>query len=298
MVLLRSDGTPTYMLSVVVDDHDMGITHIIRGDDHLTNAFRQKIIYQAMGWKVPEFAHIPLIYGADGAKMSKRHGATSVVEYQAMGYLPEAIRNYLLRLGWSHNNDEIISDENAIKWFNIKNIGRSPARFDFAKLDNLNKHYIKEKSEEELLAIIAHLLPQNISANEQIRITKALKFIKERAVKINDLADASRIYLDNFNKDFDEKDLEIIKNNLSVLKELKIAFNHIEQWSHDNIKNTINNFAAGKNLKIKDFAPILRIALTFSSSSAGGVFDVIEILGKNEVTKRLIFLSTLNLGNS
>jgi glutamyl-tRNA synthetase len=140
LVLLRSDETPTYMLAVVVDDHDMEISHVIRGDDHLTNAFRQKIIFDAMGWKAPEFAHIPLIHGSDGAKMSKRHGATSVMEYKAMGYLPEALRNYLLRLGWSHGNEEIISDAQAIEWFGLDHVGKSPSRFDFAKLDNLNKH--------------------------------------------------------------------------------------------------------------------------------------------------------------
>ena len=287
LVMLRSDGTPTYMLAVVVDDYDMKISHIIRGDDHLTNAFRQKIIYQAMGWNVPEFAHIPLIYGADGTKMSKRHGATSVMEYQEMGYLPETIRNYLLRLSWSYGDEEIISDENAIKWFSLKNIGKSPARFDFAKLDNLNKHYIKEKSEEELLKIIIHLLPQNISHGEQKKITKALKFIKERAIKLNDLANSCQIYLNNFNQDFDAKDSEAIKNNQTILAELKITLSQIEQWNHDEIKNSLNNFAINKNLKIKDFAPILRIALTFLSSSAGGVFDVIEILGKDEVLQRL-----------
>jgi glutamyl-tRNA synthetase len=291
LVMLRGDGTPTYMLAVVVDDYDMGITHIIRGDDHLTNSFRQKIIYQAMGWNIPEFAHIPLIHGPDGVKMSKRHGATSVEQYKKMGYLPDAIRNYLLRLGWSHGNDEIISDENAIKWFDMKNIGRSPSRFDFDKLDNLNKHYIKEKSEEELLATIATLLPKNISQNEKIKIIKALKFIKERANKIFDLVEVSQIYLNNFSKNLDNKDLEKIKNNLTLLKDLEAELGQIEEWNHNNIKDTLNNFSANRNLKIKDFAPILRIALTFSGSSAGGIFDVIDILGKDEVVKRLSKLS-------
>jgi glutamyl-tRNA synthetase len=143
LVMLRGDGTPTYMMAVVVDDFDMGITHIIRGDDHLTNAFRQKVIYEAMGWRVPEFAHIPLIHGPDGAKLSKRHGATSVIEYKDMGYLPEAMRNYLLRLGWSHGDSEIISDAQAIEWFNLDKVGKSPSRFDFTKLKSFNKHYIK-----------------------------------------------------------------------------------------------------------------------------------------------------------
>ena len=260
LVMLRGDGTPTYMLAVVVDDHDMDITHVIRGDDHLTNAFRQKIIYQAMGWNVPEFAHIPLIHGADGAKMSKRHGATAVTDYQEMGYLPEAMRNYLLRLGWSHGNDEIISDENAIKWFDLEHIGRSPARFDFAKLDNLNKHYIKEKSEEELFGLISHYSSsqQKLGSNathkfptfagmtidKKIKILQALKFIKERAIKINDLVEASEVYLDGFTKNLDERDSEIIKNNSTILSEIRESISKIENWNHDGIKNAVNDFAS------------------------------------------------------
>ncbi|MED5424017.1 MAG: glutamate--tRNA ligase, partial [Pseudomonadota bacterium] len=149
-ILLRSDGTPTYMLSVVVDDNDSGVTHIIRGDDHLNNAFRQKVIIDAMGWDVPVYAHIPLILGPDGAKLSKRHGAQGVHEYEEMGYLPEAMRNYLLRLGWSHGDDEIISTEQAVEWFNLENIGKSAARFDFDKLASLNAHYIKQADNHRL----------------------------------------------------------------------------------------------------------------------------------------------------
>ncbi len=311
LVMLRSDDTPTYMLAVVVDDHDMNISHIIRGDDHLTNAFRQKIIYQAMGWNIPEFAHIPLIHGSDGAKMSKRHGATSVMEYQEMGYLPETLRNYLLRLGWSHGNEEIISDENAIKWFGLESVGKSPARFDFAKLDNLNKHYIKEKTEEELFKLIKPSLSTPSSRRKSgsisgssvdpdlrldealesdYKIIRALKFIKERAVKINDLVEASQIYVDDFTKNLDEKDLEIIKSKSDLLSELKEVLSQIENWNHDGIKEALNNFALAKNLKIKDFGPTLRIALTFSSASAGGVFDVVEILGKEEISKRINFV--------
>ncbi|MFL6862376.1 MAG: glutamate--tRNA ligase, partial [Allosphingosinicella sp.] len=147
MVLLRSDGTPTYMLAVVVDDHDMGVTHVIRGDDHLNNAFRQLGIVKAMGWPEPVYAHVPLIHGPDGAKMSKRHGATGVMDYEAAGYLPEALSNYLLRLGWGHGDEEIISREDAVRWFDLANVGRSAARFDFKKLDNLNGHYIREASD-------------------------------------------------------------------------------------------------------------------------------------------------------
>ena len=291
LVMLRSDGTPTYMFAVVVDDHDMEITNIIRGDDHLTNAFRQKIIYQALGWEVPEFAHIPLIYGSDGTKMSKRHGATSVTDYRDMGYLPEAIRNYLLRLGWSHGNEEIISDENAIEWFGLEKVGKSPSRFDFAKLDNVNKHYIKQKSEEELFElIILSLRGGQASAaiqKNKTKIIKAIKFLKDRATLIPDLIASSTVYVDGYKKDLDEKDQEILTNSATIISELKDIISKIQNWNHDEIKDAINNYAISKNLKIKDFGPALRIALTFSSASAGGVFDIVEILGKEEVLKRL-----------
>src|SRR6185437_7220356 len=160
LIILRADGTPTYNFSVVVDDHDMAITHVIRGDDHLNNAFRQTQIYRALDWTVPEFAHVPLIHGADGAKLSKRHGALGVDAYRDMGYLPEALRNYLLRLGWSHGDDEIISSEEAIAWLDIDAVGRGPARFDFVKLDSLNGHYIREAAAERLLALVAPRLEQ------------------------------------------------------------------------------------------------------------------------------------------
>ena len=178
LVLLRSDGSPTYMLAVVVDDHDMEISHIIRGDDHFTNGFRQKIIYQAMGWNIPQFAHIPLIHGADGAKMSKRHGATSVIEYKNLGYVPEALRNYLLRLGWSHGNDEIISDEQAIALFNLTSIGKSPSRFDFAKLNHLNKHYIKNKSNDDLIVLVNDYLKQKTSSENHQKFSKIINFLQ------------------------------------------------------------------------------------------------------------------------
>src|SRR5262249_27190876 len=148
------DGTPTYNLAVVVDDHDMGITHIIRGEDHMTNAAKQAVIYELMGWPVPEFAHVPLIHGPDGAKLSKRHGALGVEAYRAMGYLPEALRNYLLRLGWSHGDDEIIPTKQAIEWFNLDGIGKSPSRFDFTKLENLNGHYIREAEDATLVELL------------------------------------------------------------------------------------------------------------------------------------------------
>ena len=172
MVLLRADGTPTYMLSVVVDDHDMNVTHVIRGDDHLTNTFRQIQIYRAMGWDLPQFAHIPLIHGADGAKLSKRHGALGVDAYRDMGYLPEAVRNYLLRLGWGHGDDEIISTEQAIEWFDLGGIGRSPSRFDFAKLDNLNAHYMRLADDARLVSLIVPLIEAKSGGQVEFRSTR------------------------------------------------------------------------------------------------------------------------------
>lgn len=287
LILLRSDQTPTYMLAVVVDDHDMKITHVIRGDDHLTNAFKQKIIYQAMNWQVPEFAHIPLIHGSDGAKLSKRHGATSVMDYQQMGYLPQAIRNYLLRLGWSHGDDEIISDQQAIDWFSLENIGKSPSRFDFAKLNHLNHHYLKNQDEEQLLIIVKKYLSTELNEQELIRFKKALKFIKEKVILTTDLAKELSIYRDDFQLQLDQELKNIVDEKKSWLEELLINFQQINDWNHEQIKNKIDNFANNKNLKIKDFAPILRIALTFNKSSSGGIFEVIEILGKELVIKRI-----------
>ncbi len=287
LVMLRGDGSPTYMLAVVVDDHDMKISHVIRGDDHLTNAFRQKIIFEAMGWQVPEFAHIPLIHGPDGAKMSKRHGATSVIEYRDMGYLPEALRNYLLRLGWSHGDAEIISDAQAIEWFTLDKVGKSPARFDFAKLKSVNKHYIKEKSDEELLGLGVRRKALGDSPAEESRFLRAMKFVKERAEVIGDLTKNLEIYADGFRGEFDIEAQKILTEKKSLTLDLQKVFSDLSDWTHDGIKNSLNEFAAAKNLKIKDFGPVLRIILTFSAASPGGIFDVIEILGKAEVLARI-----------
>ncbi len=289
LVMLRGDGTPTYMLAVVVDDYDMKISHIIRGDDHLTNAFRQKVIYQAMDWQVPEFAHIPLIHGAEGAKLSKRHGATSVIDYKTFGYLPEALRNYLLRLGWSHGDAEIISDAQAIEWFDLKQVGKSPARFDFAKLKSVNKHYIKEKNEAELFGLVANFFSKNLTQNEKEKIFKALKFVKERANVLDELAKNLEIYFDDFCGEFELESKKILSEKKSLIEDLQKVFADLSDWSHDGIKNSLNDFAVLRALKIKDFGPILRIVLTFSSASAGGIFDVVEILGKDEVVRRINF---------
>ena len=286
LVMLRGDGTPTYMLAVVVDDFDMNITHVIRGDDHLTNAFRQKVIYEAMEWKVPEFAHIPLIHALDGSKMSKRHGATSVIEYKNLGYLPEALRNYLLRLGFGQG-EEIISDEMSAKIFDISKVGKSPSRFDFLKLNHVNKHYIKEKSDEELLILLSEFWDKKISENERLRIVKALKFLKEKPDTIIEIAMSARVYFDNFSAEIDENSVKILEEKKSLLGDLLEVFKNLQNWNYDEIKNAINEYAVAKAIKIKDFGPALRIALTFSGASAGGIFDVVEFLGKAEVLSRL-----------
>lgn len=298
LVILRGDLTPTYMFAVVVDDHDMEVTHIIRGDDHLTNAFRQKIIYHALNWAVPEFAHIPLIHSMEGAKLSKRHGATSVIEYQAMGYLPEAMRNYLLRLGWAHGNEEIISDEDAIKWFDIKKVGRSPARFDFAKLNHLNHHYIKNKSDVELLALLKNCASVKkyfadnsivLHESQHGKMLQATTLLKPHFNNLNELAAAWLVYLDGFNADLNEEAKKVLAEKKSLLSELKSALLKLSdsEWQHDPIKLAIDEFTKSKSLKIKDVGPALRLALTYSSNSAGGIFDVIKVVGRGEFERRI-----------
>ena len=199
LILLRADGTPTYNLSVVVDDHDMGITHVIRGDDHLNNAFRQTQIYRALDWPVPEFAHVPLIHGQDGAKLSKRHGAIGVEQYRDLGYLPEALRNYLLRLGWSHGDDEIISTDDAIRWFDIADVGRAAARFDQAKLDSINAQYIRAADDERLLRLMSERLERELgrqlSEEERARLLRAMPGLKPRGKTIVELAEKAKFYV-------------------------------------------------------------------------------------------------------
>lgn len=276
MILLRSDGTPTYMLAVVVDDHDMGITHVIRGDDHLTNTFRQKLLYDAMGWDVPEFAHMALIHGDDGKKLSKRHGALEVEAYRDMGYLPEAMRNYLLRLGWSHGNDEIISDEQAAEWFNLEGVGKSPARFDFEKLGNLNHHYIREADDNRLAELLG--------GGEVL--TKSIPFLKERSdtlVKMkNDISWIDAAVMDEkAQKMFDKADKDILNGAIS-------AITAIEEWTKENLEAAFKNFLEKNGYKFGQAGPGLR-ALTCGVMQSPGIFDVMFALGKKESVNRLNF---------
>ena len=290
MILLRSDGTPTYMLAVVVDDHDMGVTDIIRGDDHLTNALRQKMIYDAMGWDVPNFGHIPLIHGNDGAKMSKRHGALGVEAYRDMGYLPEAMRNYLLRLGWSHGDDEIISTEQAIAWFNVENIGKSPARFDFNKLNNLNGHYIREADDKYLFELIEPMVEAKTGALSELtktRIIRGMSGLKQRAKLLEELADSALFYALGEVKEFSDKALKALDDDGKKVIEFVLAeFDKIDNWEHDNIEINLRKISDEKEIKLGKLMAPLRAAITGSHMSPS-MFEAMEILGKDETVKRL-----------
>lgn len=288
MVLLRADGTPTYMLSVVVDDHDMEITHIIRGDDHLNNAFRQYHIYAAMGWGIPEFAHIPLIHGADGAKLSKRHGATSADMYKDMGFLSEAMKNYLLRLGWGHGDDEIISEEQAIEWFSLKGIGRSPARFDMAKLHNLNGHYIRHKDDKDLLELtlpfVEKYLGYALSTEEKQRILQGMSGLKERAKTLEELGESAVIYIKALS--LDEKATTLMTpENVGYLTKL-LAKLEACNFSHDALEVTLRSSAEEFGIKLGQLANPLRVAITGRTVSPS-LFEVMAILGKEESLKRI-----------
>jgi glutamyl-tRNA synthetase len=291
MVLLRGDGTPTYMLAVVVDDHDMGITHVIRGDEHLNNAFRQAQIYQAMGWSIPEFAHIPLIHGADGAKLSKRHGALGVEAYRDMGYLPEALRNYLLRLGWSHGDEEIISTEQAIQWFDLDAVGRSPARFDFAKLDNLNGHYLRATADDRLVGLVLPRLEkrlgQAVGETGKARLRAGMSGLKERAKTLEQLADAALFYVRERPLPFDDKAKGLLGTDARAqLRALAGALERREPWEVSGIEAAVRDFAAAANLKLGQIAQPLRAALTGSSTSPG-IFEVAAVLGRAETVARI-----------
>ena len=286
LVLIRSDGTPTYMLSVVVDDHDMNVTHVIRGDDHLTNTFRQIQIYKACGWEVPKFGHIPLIYGPDGAKLSKRHGAASAIDYMQLGYLPEAIFNYLLRLGWSHGNEEIISKEQAIEWFDISNVGQSPARFDMAKLQNLNAHYMKERMNESLLEYTLPFFKCELSNENKQNILRGMNSLKERSKTIVELADASMIYVRGPENYEDKCSKYATEMHLNFLEEIAEKINN-EKFSikEEELCNNVREFANSHNIKLVEIAQAMRGALCGKLTSPS-VFEIISIIGKEETINR------------
>lgn len=291
MVLLRADGTPTYMHAVVVDDHDMGITHVIRGDDHLTNTFRQIQIYKAMEWDVPVFAHLPMILGPDGAKLSKRHGAPAVSDYRDRGYLPEAVRNYLLRLCWSHGDDEIISTEQAIAWFDGHNIGKSPARFDFAKLGSINAHYIKGSSDERLADLAAPFIAQKLGyeleASERVLLTKAMADLKPRAQTIVELADMALFYFRKEGLLLDDKARKLLTPEaVSHMADLYNQLESLDNYTSEAVEGLFRAYAESKGLKLGAIAQPLRAALSGSTVSPP-IFSVAQLLGKQETLRRL-----------
>ncbi|MEW5729783.1 MAG: glutamate--tRNA ligase [Pseudomonadota bacterium] len=291
MVLLRADGTPTYMLSVVVDDHDMGITHVIRGDDHLTNAFRQYQLYKACGWEPPIFAHIPLIHGPDGAKLSKRHGALGVDAYRDMGFLPEAMRNYLLRLGWSHGDDEIISTEQAIEWFGLESVGRSPSRFDFVKLTNLNGHYMRAADDERLtelaLPFVETAAGTAVDAEGRTRLRAGMTGLKERAKSLVELAEQAAFYVRRRPLAVDDKAAKHLDaDGLAVLADYAERIRAIEPFSRETLEEAARVMAEEKDLKLGKIAQPLRAALTGSSVSPP-IFEVMEVLGRAETLGRM-----------
>lgn len=289
MIILRSDGTPVYMLAVVVDDHDMGVTHVIRGDDHLNNTFRQNLIYDAMGWAKPEYAHLPLILGPDGAKMSKRHGAASVEEYRDMGYLPEAMRNYLLRLGWSHGDDEIISTAQALEWFDLDHIVKSPARFDFDKLNFLNAHYMKEADDARLLSLTETFLKEPINDTVRKRLLAAMPELKTRSNTLAALALDADVYVKNAPLTLDDKAQKIMAGDEAkpALAALVPVLDGLGDFTAPAIEQACRDLAgASFSGKLGKVMMPLRAALTGTDKSPS-LFHAAEILGKDETIKRL-----------
>ena len=294
LILLRSDGSPTYMLSVVVDDHDMGISHVVRGDDHLTNAARQIQIFDALDWAAPSYAHVPLIHGADGAKLSKRHGALGVEAYRDMGYLPEAIRNYLVRLGWSHGDDEIFSIEDMIRWFDLDGIGRAAARFDFAKLESLNSHYIAAADGAILVKRLHDLSAQTLrnhglsdSTEPWETLRAALPVLKPRAKSLIDLIEGSQFLRAERPLSLDESAKKIIDDqSLKVLEGLLVQLQSLENWTAAAVEEAIRAYAKQEALKLGAIAQPLRAALTGKTTSPG-IFDVVVLLGREEALARI-----------
>lgn len=290
LILLRSDGSPTYLLAVVVDDHDMGVTHVIRGDDHLTNTSRQIQIFKAMDWALPEFAHIPLIHGSDGAKLSKRHGALGVDAYRDLGMLPEAVRNYLLRLGWGHGDEEIISSERAIELFDLAGVGKSPARFDMAKLTNLNGHYIREADDERLAKLTEPFLEQRlgrqIAEREKQNLIMVMPLVKQRAKTILELIDLMSFLWSSRPLSFDEKATAQLEDGKSALIAVREKLETLTDWSGEALEALVRETAEGLDLKLGKVAQPLRAALTGTTISPP-IFDVMAILGRDESLARL-----------
>ena len=292
MVLLRSDGTPTYMLAVVVDDHDMGVTHVIRGDDHLNNAFRQLGIIRAMGWPEPIYAHVPLIHGSDGAKLSKRHGALGVDAYRdEMGVLPEALSNYLLRLGWGHGDDEFISRTQAIDWFDIGAVGRSPSRFDLKKLENMNGHYIREADDQRLAELVApraaKLIDRPLTDAETALLGQAMASLKPRAKNLDEIAEGALFLFHTRPLDLDEKAIALLDADArTLLSKAQDALSAVQSWSAQPLDEAVRRVAEDAGIGLGKVAQPLRAALTGRATSPG-IFDVLVLLGREESLARL-----------
>ncbi|HEX8215672.1 MAG TPA: glutamate--tRNA ligase [Allosphingosinicella sp.] len=292
MILLRSDGTPTYMLAVVVDDHDMGVTHVIRGDDHLNNAFRQLVIVRAMGWPEPIYAHVPLIHGQDGAKLSKRHGATGVEDYRdELGILAEALSNYLLRLGWGHGDDEIISREDAVRWFDLDHVGRSPSRFDTKKLEHLNGHYIREASNGRLAGLAAPrietLLGKALGTEDLALLAQAMESLKPRAKNVGELAEGGAFLFKSVPLDMDERAEALLEGEApGLLASVHKALSCLPDWTAQATEQAIRDVAEAGGIKLGQVAQPLRAALTGRATSPG-IFDVLVLLGRDESLARI-----------
>jgi glutamyl-tRNA synthetase len=292
MILLRSDGTPTYMLAVVVDDHDMGVTHVIRGDDHLNNAFRQLALIRAMGWPEPAYAHIPLIHGADGAKLSKRHGALGVDAYRdELGLLPEAVENYLLRLGWGHGDDEIISRAQAIAWFDLAGVGRSPSRFDLKKLESVNGHYLRAADDARLVGLIAPAmgtaLGRDLTDADRNILHRSMPELKKRAANLNDLASGALFYLRTRPIPMDDGATKLLASAApGVLAAARALLATTDPWSATALEEAARALAEKSALKLGQVAQPLRAAITGSAQSPG-LFDVMVTLGRDETLGRI-----------
>ena len=296
LIMLRSDNSPTYMLAVVVDDHDMGVTHIIRGDDHLINAGRQSLIYDAMNWKIPEFAHIPLIHGEDGKKLSKRHGATGIHEYAALGYMPEAIRNYLCRLGWSHGNDELFSTADAISWFDFSGIGKSPSRLDFKKLNNVSAHHIKASSNEMVsndLFAYAKEIGIEISENNKLKITKSISLVRDKSKTLCDVLDKCHFILTALPIDIDEKSIINLNSvSIGILKQLTPLLSDAT-WTSEYLEALAREFADSHQIGLGKIGMPLKAALSGKINSPSA-FGMMEILGREESLARINSAITKN----
>jgi len=291
LVLLRADSNPTYMLSVVVDDHDMGVTHVIRGDDHLTNAARQIVIYRALDWTPPLFAHVSLIHGEDGKKLSKRHGAQAVHEWRDMGYLPEAMNAYLMRLGWSPGHDDILTKEEAVSQFEISQIGKAPSRLDFKKLDSINAHFMALADDERLAKLVLTHIEQRDGATlggaERVALANAIPVLKKRAKTIPDLAEQARFVLMKRPLALDEKAQSLMKDEFKQrLQRLHVRLSNEPVWDHISLASALKAFATDEGVGLGQIGPGLRAALT-GGASAPDLGQALEMLGRDEALARI-----------